>query len=117
MGEECCGEKAACDDKPQAVQVKADYVGSMETKFAEIGAKLDELHSKASDAKDQAANKYEEVKKRKEEFAKHLAEIKASTGDAWTEFKGGLEKALEELKLAAYEVKEGSTKAVAKFEK
>jgi hypothetical protein len=117
MGEECCGDKAVKEDKPQAVQVKADYVGSMESKFAEIGAKLDELHSKASDAKEQAAHKYEEVKKHKEEFAKRLAEIKDSTGDAWTEFKGGLEKALDELKLAAYEVKEGSTKAVAKFEK
>lgn len=108
MGEECCGTKN---------QLKAEYVGSMESKFAEIGAKLDELHSKASDAKDQAANKYEEVKQRKEEFAKHLAEMKASSGDAWTEFKAGLEKAFEELKLAAYEVKEGSVKAVAKFEK
>ncbi len=114
MGENCCGSSK---EEPQAIQLKADYVGKMESKFADIGAKIDELTVKAGVAKDQAAVKLEELKQRKEEASKKLHQLKSSSGDAWQEFKHGLDKAAEELKQALHELKSGSEKAAAKFEK
>ncbi len=115
MGNECCNEQSSSSGGH--IQLKADYVGNMETKFAEIGAKMDELTAKAHDAKESAAVKYEQLKKRREEAAAKLHLLKNSTGEAWTEFRSGVDKAFDELKLAWDELRSGSEKAVAKFEK
>jgi thymidylate synthase len=113
MGENCCGSSAT-NEQPVAL-LKADYVGSMETKLAEIGAKIDEMSAIAHEKKEQAAVKLEQLKKQKEEAYQKFQEVKTSSGDAWHEFKIGLDKAFEEMKSAVHELKAGSEKAAEKL--
>jgi hypothetical protein len=112
MSENCCGHAS---EEPKTIQLKTEYVGKMESKLAELGAKIDELTIKAGEAKDQAAIKVEELKRRKEEATRKFQQLQSSSGDAWQEFKLGLDKAVEDMKQALHELKSGSEKAAAKF--
>jgi hypothetical protein len=117
MGDECCNAPSSCDStkSENVVQLKSEYVGSMETKLAELGAKIDDIGSKAHDAKDAAAVKYEELKKRREEAMVKFHEVKEATGEAFHEFRGGCDKAFDALTHAWEELRSGSEKAAAKL--
>ena len=116
MGDESCNAPSSCDTtKSSSDATKAEYVGKMEGKLAEFGAKLDELSAKAVDAKDHAAVKYDTFKQRHGEAMVKVREVKEATGDAFHEFKGGCDKAFEQLTHAWDELKLGSEKAAAKL--
>src|SRR5277367_4099550 len=108
MGNECCNEQSSSSSGQ--IQLKSDYVGNMETRLAEIGAKMDELGVKAHDAKESAAVKYEALKKRRDEAMAKFHELKGSSGEAWTEFRAGVDKAFDELRHAWDELRAGSEK-------
>ena len=116
MGDECCNAPSSCDDSKSGTAVtREEYVGKMEGKLADLGAKIDALGAKACDAKDKAAEKLEEVKSHHAEAMVKFKEVKGATGDAFHEFKGGCDKAFEQLTHAWDELKTGSEKAAAKL--
>jgi chromosome segregation ATPase len=95
--------------------VKTDYEGNMENKLREIGAKIDDWSTKAGAAKEQAATKIQELNEKREKATKRMTEVKEASGDAWHEFKGGMDKAFDELKQAWEEIRSGSEKAADKL--
>jgi hypothetical protein len=115
MGDECCNAPSTCDSNSSTAVTKEEYVGKMEGKLAELGAKIDDLGAKACDAKDKAAVKLEEVKTHHAEAMCKFREVKEATGEAFHEFKGGCDKAFEQLSHAWDELKSGSEKAAAKL--
>ncbi len=102
---------------PMPLEERKDYEGNMEKKLAEIGSKIDEMSAKAGELKEQAANKYEELKKKREEAACKFEDLKQQSSDAWKEFKSHMDTALEDLSHAVGEMKSGCCEAKSKFEK
>ena len=66
-------------------------------------------------AKDHAACKLNELKEKREAATKRFGEVKDASGEAWIEFKGGMDKAFDELKSAWDELRLGSEKAADKL--
>ena len=116
MNEGNKSETSCCSSN---TSLRTEYEGSMECKMKELGAKIDEFSAKACSAKDhakeQAETKMLELNVKREQATKHMKEMKEASGEAWTEFKGGLDKAFEELKQAWEELRGGSEKAAEKL--
>jgi len=104
--ENCC---SGSDD------MRTNYEGNMEGKLRELGAKIDEFSAKACEAKEQASAKVQELKEKREHAMCRMKEVKTASGEAWSEFKGGMDKAFEELKQAWEELRGGSEKAADKL--
>jgi capsule polysaccharide export protein KpsE/RkpR len=92
--------------------VKKDYEGSMEERLRVLGARLDELKAKTDE---NTAKTIEELKAKQAIARQRLKEIKATSGDAWTEMRQGLDKVWEDLTSAWNELKVASEKAKEKF--
>jgi len=116
MNEGNMSEQSCCNS---TTDVRTEYEGSMECKMKELGAKIDEFSAKACSAKEhakeQAEAKMQALKEKHEQTTKYMKEMKEASGEAWTEFKGGLDKAFEELKQAWEELRGGSEKAADKL--
>ena len=108
------GRKSASKSKKSArkIKSKAEYEGLMETNLKDLGAKIDEFAAKVNSA---TCNSSKDLRDKKEKASERLCEIKTSSDDAWVEFKGGMDKAFDELKLAWGELRTGSEKAADKF--
>jgi hypothetical protein len=87
---------------------KQTYEGKMETKLKELGAHIDQLS-------DRASQEYEKLKVKREAAQTKLSQLKTNSGEAYTEFKAGMDKAFEELQKAFEEAKAGTAKATEKM--
>jgi hypothetical protein len=94
---------------------KIDYEGKMESSLKDLGAKIDQLIVKAEATKDDFGDKIQDLKTRRENVGKQLEQLKAKTGDAWTELKDGLDKAWTDLTHAWEQVKDASERATQKL--
>ena len=104
-GDNCCSGS----------DMRTSYEGNMEGKLRDLGAKIDEFSTKACEAKDQASAKVQELNEKREHAMCRMKEVKAASGEAWSEFKGGMDKAFDELKQAWEELRGGSEKAADKL--
>jgi uncharacterized coiled-coil DUF342 family protein len=99
--ESCCGSSKLPADRH-------DYEHTMENKLKEVGAKIDEL-------KEKAGVKWDSLQAKREEAQAKYKQMKANSGDAYNEFKLGMDKAFDELQQAWQEAKAGTEKATAKL--
>src|ERR1700733_9110093 len=95
-----CPEEGNCGVSNES---KQSYEGKMETKLRELGAHIDQLSERAG-------TEYEKLKVKREAAQAELARLKKNSGEAYAEFKAGVDKAFEELQKAFEEAKEGDTK-------
>jgi len=89
-------------------ETKQAYEGKMETKLKELGAHIDQLSERAG-------TEYEKLKVKHEATQVKLTELKKNSGEAFAEFKTGLDKAFEELHQAFEEAKAGTARAKEKM--
>ena len=95
---------------------KTEYEGTMETRLRDLGAKIDDLLSKAEVAKEKAQVKADELRAKQEAAMSKLKEMKDCGGEAWREFKPGLDRAWEDLRQAWDELRGASERAAQKFQ-
>src|SRR5271168_1999017 len=100
-----CPEEGSCCVPAES---KQSYEGKMEAKLRELGAHIDQLSERAG-------VEYEKLKVKKEATQAKLAQLKSNSGEAYAEFKSGLDKAFEELQKAFEEAKAGTTAAAQKM--
>src|SRR5688572_7936768 len=105
---------------------RSEYVGNMETRLRDLGAKIDDLMAKAEvakekaglraeDLKEKAGLKVEDLKIKQEAALKRVNEIRSCSEEAWCELKPGLDRAFEDLRMAWEELKTASGRAAQKF--
>jgi chromosome segregation ATPase len=96
---------SCCSNSPDT---KLVYVGNMEEKLRDLGAKIDQLSERAGE-------KYEQLKVKREAAQAKLNQMKSHSGEAYAEFKNGMDKAFEELQKAWDEAKGAAGRATAKL--
>lgn len=88
--------------KEYTMQQKQEYQKKLESQFAELSKKIDELKAKAKTAKQNVTAKWEdtmsELKKKQEATEKKLPELRSATTKAWGDVKAGLDTAMDDLK-------------------
>jgi len=95
-------------------EIKRHYELNMERKLQSLGANIDQW---SGQAEIMAVEKMKELRRKQAEASKRLEELKAASGEAWGEFKQGLDRACEDLAKAFDELKSSSAKALSKFNK
>lgn len=92
--------------KDYATEKKADFQSRMEKRMKDLEPKIEELKKKAQDTAAQGSAKFKaqlkDLEAKHSDVRKRLDRITSSTKDAWTDMKGGMEKAMDDLG-AAYE--------------
>jgi nucleotide-binding universal stress UspA family protein len=108
------GEGSSLQGRGSLEDKKKAYQEKVELQLKEWGAQIDELKARAEKSKADLKVKYEEqikdLKSKQEDVKQKLSEIKGYGGEAWEDLRGGVEKALGELKDAI-------GKAVSRFRK
>jgi hypothetical protein len=111
-------EEAGAANPPKvADEERNSYEKSMESRLSEFGSKIDDLSVKAGELKEQAATKMQELKEKQQEASVKFQSMKETSGEAWGEFKHGMDNCFEELSKAWDEMKSGCSNAASKFEK
>lgn len=105
-------EKEFLGQNSPSIMEAGEYSGTMETRLRELGARIDELHTKADAA---TAKALADLKVRQAATMKKLQEWRANSGDASGELKQGLDKAWIDLKRAWDEVRSASKRAAEKL--
>ncbi len=86
------------------METKEAYKEKIEAQLREWGAKIEELRSKADQAKADAKIEYmkqvEELRKKRELAQGKLEELRSASDEAWDAIKVGVEKASADLKSA-----------------
>jgi hypothetical protein len=95
--------------------IEREAKGSMESRLRSLGARIDDLMARAEVAKERAGEKAAVLRDKQEHAMTRLSEMKSCSGEAWHEFKPGLDRAWEDLKKAWQEVRVASTRAAEKL--
>lgn len=97
------------------------YLDRVEAQIKEWDADFEKMKAKAQIASAEARieyyNKVEGLKARSDQFKTEFARVKESSGEAWEELKGGLDKAYNELSSTFSDFKETFHHAIGKFHK
>lgn len=101
--------------------LKEAYLDRVEAQIKEWDADFEKMKAKAQIASAEARieyyNKLEGMQARADQFKKEFSSFKESSGEAWEELKGGLDKAYNEMSSTFADFKETFTQAVGKFQK
>jgi hypothetical protein len=95
--------------------VEREAKGSMESRLRSLGARIDELMVRAEAAKARAGEKAAVLRDKQQGAMTRFNEMKSHSGEAWDEFKPGLDRAWEDLKKAWEEVRTASNRAASKL--
>lgn len=89
---------------------REEYINKLAAQLKEWSAKVDELESKAHEAKADVKTEYEkqirQMKEKRDTAMQKLQELKGASTDAWDTLKAGSEAAWAELKNAVTAAKE-----------
>ncbi len=90
--------------KKYALQQKAEYEQKVAQELAELQVKIASLKEKAGNATGESLRimkeKIKEVREQQAAAEKKLSELKDSTAQAWQEMRGGMERAISDVKKA-----------------
>lgn len=90
-------------EKTQSAQ--NEFVKKMEAELEKVDAKIAEMKKKAENATDEAKTEYKKqirsLQGKKSSFQRKLNELQNASGQAWEEFKAGVQKAVDDLKKAS----------------
>ncbi len=84
------------------MNTKETYENTVEPQLKEWASKVDDLQAtidkKKEDVRSQYRDQLAELRRKQEEVRKRLEVLKHTGNEGWTEIKGGLDRALEDLK-------------------
>jgi archaellum component FlaC len=97
-------EQAVNAAKDYTLEQKQEYEKKLESQFADLSKRIDDLKQKAQSAQQGVTDKlqgtFDQLKKSQEVVEKKLPELRTSTSQAWGEVKDGVDKAMTDLSQA-----------------